>query len=50
MSAFVVFHEMSFPQLTPEEIAELQSKVDNLESINVAFLIKSSNSLMRITL
>ena len=36
MSAFVVFHEMSFAQLTPEEIAELQSKVDTLEPMNMA--------------
>ena len=36
MSAFVVFHEMSFAQLTPEEIAELQSKVDTLEPMNIA--------------
>ena len=50
MSAFVVFREMSFVQLTPEEIAELQSKVDTLEPMNMALLIKSLNSLMRITL
>ena len=36
MSTFVVFHEMSFAQLTPEEIAELQSKVDTLEPMNMA--------------
>ena len=36
MSAFVVFCEMSFAQLTPEEIAELQSKVDTLEPMNMA--------------
>ena len=36
MSFFVVFHEMSFAQLTPEEIAELQSKVDTLEPMNMA--------------
>ena len=38
MSAFVVFCEMSFAQLTPEEIAELQSKVDTLEPMNMAIL------------
>ena len=36
MSAFLVFHEMSFAQLTPEEIAELQSKVDTPEPMNMA--------------
>ena len=32
----MIFHEMSFAQLTPEEIAELQSKVDTLEPMNMA--------------
>ena len=50
MSSFVVFHEMSFAQLTPEEIAELQSKVDTLETMNMALLIKSLNSSMRVIL
>ena len=36
MSAFVVFHELSFAQLTPAEIAELQSKIDTLEPMNMA--------------
>ena len=36
MFAFVVFHEMSFTQLTPDEIAELQSKVDTLEPMIMA--------------
>ena len=36
MSAFVVFCEMSFAQLTPEEITALQSKVDTLEPMNMA--------------
>ena len=36
MSAFLVFHEISFAQLTPEEITILQSKVDTLEPMNVA--------------
>ena len=36
MSAFAVFHEMSFAQLIPEEIAELQSKVDILKPMNMA--------------
>ena len=35
MSSFVVFHEMTFTQLTPEEIAELQSKVQTLEPMNM---------------
>ena len=35
-SAFVVFCEMSFAQLTSDEIAELQSKVDTLEPMNMA--------------
>ena len=30
MSSFVVFHEMTFAQLTPEEIAELQAKSANI--------------------
>ena len=36
ISSFVVFHEMSFAQLTPEEILELQSKIDTLELMNMA--------------
>ena len=36
MSAFVVFHEMSFAQLTSEEIVKLQSKVNTLEPMNMA--------------
>ena len=35
MSSFVVFCEMTFTQLTPEEIAELQSKVQSLEPMNM---------------
>ena len=41
---------MSFAQQTLEEIAELQSKVDTLEPMNMALLNQSLNSLMRITL
>ena len=36
MSSFVAFREMSFAQLTSEEIAELHSKVDTLEPMNMA--------------
>ena len=35
MSAFVVFHEMSFAQLTPKEITQFQLKVDTLEQMNM---------------
>ena len=34
MSSFVIFCEMTFAQLTPEEITELQSKVQTLEPMN----------------
>ena len=36
ISSFVAFHEMSFAQLTPEEIVELQAKMDTLEPMNMA--------------
>ena len=36
MSAFVVFHEMSFAQLTPDVIDEFQSNIDTLEPMNMA--------------
>ena len=36
MFSFVVFHEMSFAQLTPQEITKLQSKVDTLEPMKIA--------------
>ena len=36
ISSFVVFREMSFVQLTPKEISELQSKMDTLEPMNMA--------------
>ena len=42
MSTFVVFHEMYFAQLTPEEIAELQSKVVTLEPMNMALFNQKS--------
>ena len=35
MSSFVVYRDMTFAQLTPEEIAELQSKVQTLEPMNM---------------
>ena len=35
MSSFVVYHEMTFAQLTPGEITELQSKVQTLEPLNM---------------
>ena len=35
MSSFVVYHEMTFAQLTPEEITDLQSKVQTLEPMNM---------------
>ena len=36
ISSFVVFREMSFAQLTSEEILELQFKMDTLEPMNMA--------------
>ena len=38
MSSFVVFHEMTFAQLTTEVIAELQSNVQTLEPMNMELL------------
>ena len=35
MSSFVVYGEMTFAQLTPEEITKLQSKVQTLEPMNM---------------
>ena len=35
MSSFVVYHEMTFAQLTPDEITELQSRVQTLEPMNM---------------
>ena len=35
MSSFVVYCEMTFAQLTPEEVAKLQSKVQTLEPMNM---------------
>ena len=35
MSSFVLYHEITFAQLTPEEVAELQSKVQTLEPMNM---------------
>ena len=50
MSSFVVFPEMTFAQLTPEEIAELQSNVQTLEPMNMELSIKSLSLLMKTTL
>ena len=35
MSSFVVYREMTFAQLATEEIAELQSKVQTVEPMNI---------------
>ena len=35
MSSFVVFHEMTFAQLTPEELANLQDKIQTLEPMDM---------------
>ena len=35
MSSFVVFCEMTFAQLTPEELANLQAKIQTLEPMNM---------------
>ena len=35
MSSFVVFHEMTFAQLTPEELVNLQAKIQTLEPMNM---------------
>ena len=40
MSSFVVFCEVTFAQLTPEEIAELQSNVQTLEPMNMELFNK----------
>ena len=37
MSSFVVFREMTFAQLTPEELANLQAKIQTLEPIDMKF-------------
>ena len=35
MSSFVVFREMTFAQLTPEELANLKAKIQTLEPMNM---------------
>ena len=35
MSSFIVYHEMTFAQLTPEEVANLQAKIQTLEPMNM---------------
>ena len=35
MSSFVVFHEMTFAQLTPEELTNLQAKIQTLEPMDM---------------
>ena len=35
MSSFIVYREMTFAQLTPEELANLQAKVQTLEPMNM---------------
>ena len=35
MSSFVVFHEMTFAQLTPEELVKLQDKIQTLEPMDI---------------
>ena len=35
MSSFVVYHEMTFAQLTPKKVAKLQSKIQTLEPMNM---------------
>ena len=35
MSSFVVFCEMTFAQLTPEELANLQAKIQTLEPMDM---------------
>ena len=43
MSSFVVYREMTFAQLTPEEIAKLQSKVKTLEPMNMKLFNQKLN-------
>ena len=35
MSSFVVFHVMTFAQLTPEELTNLQAKIQTLEPMDM---------------
>ena len=35
MSSFIVYHEMTFAQLTPEELANLQAKIQTLVPMNM---------------
>ena len=35
MSSFVVFHEMTFAQITPQELANLQAKIQTLEPMDM---------------
>ena len=35
MSSFIVYHEMTFAQLTPKEVANLQAKIQTLEPMNM---------------
>ena len=42
MSSFVVFCEMTFAQLTPEELANLQAKIQTLEPMNMKLFNKKN--------
>ena len=46
MSSFVVFREMTFAQLTPEELANLQAKIQTLEPMDM----KLFNEKLKLTL
>ena len=35
MSSFIVYHEMNFSQLTPDEIVSLQAKIQDLEPMDM---------------
>ena len=35
MSSFVIFHEMTFEHLTPDELRDLRAKVQTLEPMNM---------------
>ena len=48
MSSFVLFHEMTFAQLTPEELANLQAKIQTLEPMNVKLFNEKLKLIMRI--
>ena len=43
MSSFVVFHEITFTKLTPEELTNLQAKIQTLEPMDMKLFNEKLN-------